>query len=149
MRKKVGLFLIFFLLLVGGWFALRPKEPIEAQRGSHSYMLLARLINGEARGEPYVGQVAVGAVILNRTRHPRFPNTVSGVVYQPRAFESVARGQIWTPVKRSSYRAAQAALSGWDPSGGAIYFWNPSKPVSRWIWSRRIISRIGRHVFGL
>jgi len=144
----VGLFIIFLLLVLGAWLALRPQEPTEAQRRtSYSYTLLARLINGEARGEPYVGQVAVGAVILNRAQHPRFPNTVAGVVYQPGAFESVSRGQIWTPVKSSSYRAAQAALSGWDPSGGAIYFWNPYKPVSRWIWSRRIISRIGKHVF--
>lgn len=145
MRRRIGLF-IFMLLLAGGiWFLTRPDEPtVDAQ---NSYTLLARLINGEARGEPFVGQVAVGAVILNRVQHPRFPNTVAGVTYQPGAFEAVSRGQIWAPVRRTSYRAAQAALSGWDPTGGAIYFWNPYKPVSRWIWTRRIITQIGKHVF--
>ena len=111
MRRRIGLF-IFMLLLAGGiWFLTRPDEPtVDAQ---NSYTLLARLINGEARGEPFVGQVAVGAVILNRVQHPRFPNTVAGVAYQPGAFEAVSRGQIWAPVRRTSYRAAQAALSGW------------------------------------
>ena len=133
------------LLILGGiWFLPKPQEPTVAQNNAS---LLTRAISGEARGESFVGQVAVGAVILNRVQHPRFPDTIAGVVYQPGAFESVSRGQIWNPVPSASVRAAQAALSGWDPTGGAIYFWNPYKPVSRWIWSRSIITQIGKHVF--
>lgn len=109
--------------------------------------LLARVIAAEAKGEPYEGQVAVGAVILNRVWDSRFPNTLAGVVYQTHAFESVSNGTIYQPVPASSRRAAQDALNGWDPSGGAVFFWNPSKPVSDWIWSRPIIKQIGNHVF--
>lgn len=110
--------------------------------------LLARVITGEAQGEPYEGQVAVAAVILNRVRHPSFPNTLAGVVYEPWAFESVDNGLIWarTP-SGTSYSAAWDALSGWDPSWGAIYFWNPATAVSWWVWTRPIITYIGRHVF--
>lgn len=112
--------------------------------------LLARVVAAEAEGEPFEGQVAVAAVILNRVRDPRFPNTLSGVVYQPHAFESVSNGLIWrrTP-SDEAYRAARAALNGWDPTQGALFFWNPSKPVSSWIWSRPIVARIGNHVFAL
>lgn len=109
--------------------------------------LLARVISAEAKGEPYEGQVAVGAVILNRVRDSRFPNTLAGVVYQTHAFESVSNGTIYQTPAASSVRAAQDALNGWDPSGGALFFWNPSKAVSKWIWSRPIIKRIGNHVF--
>lgn len=109
--------------------------------------LLARIVSAEARGEPYEGQVAVAAVLLNRVRDPRFPNTLAGVVYQTHAFESVANGQIYQPITASARRAASDALNGWDPSGGAVFFWNPTKPVSKWIWSRPIIKRIGDHVF--
>ncbi len=110
--------------------------------------LLARVINGEAEAEPYVGKVAVAAVILNRVRDSRFPNSLSGVIYQPLAFESVANGQIWRrPPSADSIRAAQDALNGWDPTYGAVFFWNPSKRVNPWVWSRKIISRIGNHVF--
>lgn len=109
--------------------------------------LLARVISAEAKGEPYEGQVAVGAVILNRVRDSRFPNTLAGVVYQTHAFESVSNGSIYQPATASTIRAARDALNGWDPSGGAIFFWNPSKPVTGWIWSRPIIKRIGNHVF--
>jgi len=110
--------------------------------------LLARVVAAEATGEPFAGQVAVAAVILNRVRHPQFPNTLSGVIYQPHAFESVSNGLIWrrTP-SAEAYRAAEQALNGWDPSWGALYFWNPSKPVSPWVWTRQIIVRIGNHVF--
>jgi N-acetylmuramoyl-L-alanine amidase len=111
--------------------------------------LIARLIMGEATGEPLAGQVAVGAVILNRVRSPEFPNTVAGVVYDPWAFESVENGLIWsrepTP---ENIRAAELALNGWDPTYGALFFWNPSKPVSPWIWTRSTIVQIGSHVFG-
>jgi N-acetylmuramoyl-L-alanine amidase len=109
--------------------------------------LLARIVSAEARGEPYEGQVAVAAVLLNRVRDSRFPNTVAGVVYQTHAFESVANGSIYLAPTASSRRAAQDALNGWDPAGGAVFFWNPAKPVSKWIWSRPIIKRVGNHVF--
>ena len=109
--------------------------------------LLARLISAEARGEPYVGQVAVGAVVLNRVRHPSFPSTVSGVIYQTDAFTCVSDGQFNQPIAESAYRAAQDALAGWDPSGGAIYYFNPATATSRWIWSRPLIVTIGNHRF--
>ena len=109
--------------------------------------LLARVISAEARGEPYSGQVAVGAVILNRVEHPSFPNTVAGVVYQPGAFTCMVDGQIDQPVAESAYRAAQEALNGADPSGGAIYYFNPSTATSSWIWSRPLIKVIGKHRF--
>ncbi|MBP2017040.1 N-acetylmuramoyl-L-alanine amidase [Symbiobacterium terraclitae] len=109
--------------------------------------LLARVVSAEARGEPYEGQVAVAAVILNRVRDSRFPNTLAGVVYQAHAFESVTNGTIYAPATSSAIRAAQDALNGWDPSGGALFFWNPQKASSGWIWTRPIIKRIGNHVF--
>ncbi len=110
--------------------------------------LLARVVAAEAEGEPFTGQVAVAAVILNRVRHPGFPNSLTGVIYQPHAFESVTNGLVWrrTP-SQEAYRAAQSALNGWDPTYGSTFFWNPSKPVSSWIWSRPIVVRIGNHVF--
>lgn len=109
--------------------------------------ILAKAITGEARGEPYVGQVAVGAVIINRTRHPEFPGTVAGVIFQPGAFTAVADGQIYLEPTDSALRAARDALNGWDPSGGAIYYYNPAKATSSWIWSRPIIKVIGNHYF--
>ena len=109
--------------------------------------LLARLISAEARGEPYEGQVAVGAVVLNRVKHPSFPNTISGVIYQHEAFTCVYDGQFDQPVAESAYRAARDALNGWDPSYGAIYYFNPSTATSAWIWSRPEIVTIGRHKF--
>jgi len=110
--------------------------------------LLARVVAAEAEGEPFAGQVGVAAVVLNRVQHPGFPNTLTGVIYQPHAFESVSNGLIWrrTP-SEEAIRAAQSALNGWDPTYGSIFFWNPSKPVSSWIWSRPIVVRIGNHVF--
>ncbi len=112
-----------------------------------SLALLARVISAEARGEPYSGQVAVGAVILNRVEHPSFPNTIAGVVYQPGAFTCMVDGQIDQPVASSALRAAQEALNGSDPSGGAIYYFNPSTATSAWIWSRPLIKVIGKHRF--
>lgn len=117
------------------------------QDSSGDVYLLARLISAEARGEPYVGQVAVGAVVLNRVRHPSFPSTVSGVIYQTDAFTCVSDGQFNEPIAESAYRAAQDALGGWDPSGGAIYYFNPATATSRWIWSRPLIVTIGNHRF--
>ena len=109
--------------------------------------LLARVINGEARGEPYEGQVAVGAVVLNRVDHPSFPNTIAGVVYQKGAFTAVDDGQINAQMYASSRRAARDALNGWDPTGGAIYYYNPKTATNKWIRTREVICTIGDHVF--
>ncbi len=109
--------------------------------------LLAKIISAEARGEPYVGQVAVGAVILNRIEHPSFPDTLSGVIYQPGAFTAITDGQFEQPVSESAYKAAKDALNGWDPSGGAIYYYNPDRAISSWIFSRPTITVIGKHRF--
>lgn len=109
--------------------------------------LLASLISAEARGEPYSGQVAVGAVVLNRIKHPSFPNTLPGVIYQSGAFTCITDGQFNQPVAESAYRAARDALNGVDPSGGAIYYFNPSTATSSWIWSRPLITVIGKHRF--
>lgn len=114
---------------------------------SNDIALLARLISAEARGEPYVGQVAVGAVVLNRMEHPSFPNTLSGVIYQAGAFTCITDGQFNEPVADSAYKAAQDAINGWDPSGGAIYYFNPVTATSKWIWSRPLIVTIGKHRF--
>lgn len=111
------------------------------------YNLLARLISAEARGESYTGQVAVGAVVLNRVEHPSFPNTISGVVYQKGAFSCLDDGQFNQPVAENCYRAAQDALNGWDPSGGAIYYYNPVTATNKWIRSRPVIVKIGKHLF--
>jgi N-acetylmuramoyl-L-alanine amidase len=110
--------------------------------------LLAKAINGEARGEPYTGQVAVGAVILNRVKHASFPNTIAGVIYQPGAFEAVANGQVNAKLVESSVKAARDALNGWDPTGGCRYYWNPATATSKWIWSRKVEKKIGKHWFG-
>ena len=118
-----------------------------AQRSSGDVNLLARLISAEARGEPYNGQVAVGAVVLNRMKHPSFPNTMSGVIYQPGAFTCMADGQFNQPVADSAYQAARDALNGWDPTGGAIYYFNPATATSKWIWSRPLLVTIGKHRF--
>lgn len=115
--------------------------------GSSDYQLLARIISAEARGEPYIGQVAVGAVILNRVEHPSFPDSIAGVVYQPGAFTAITDGQINQPVSESAYRAAKEALNGNDPTGGAIYYYNPSKTSNKWIRSRPVITQIGDHLF--
>ena len=111
------------------------------------YQLLARIISAEARGEPYIGQVAVGAVVLNRVEHPSFPDTIAGVVYQPGAFTAITDGQINEEVYESSKRAAKEALNGSDPSGGAIYYFNPDKTSNKWIRTRPVIKRIGNHLF--
>jgi len=111
--------------------------------------LMARAINGEARGEPYEGQVAVGAVILNRVKSSSFPNTIAGVIYQSGAFTAVADGQINVAIAEGStvLKAAQDAMNGWDPTGGAIYYFNPNTATNKWIWSRPLIKTIGKHRF--
>lgn len=109
--------------------------------------LLARAVYGEARGEPYAGQVAVAAVILNRVRSSKFPNTVSGVIYQKGAFTAVSDGQINLTPASSAYNAARDALNGWDPTNGCLYYYNPATATSKWIWSLKVEVRIGRHSF--
>lgn len=109
--------------------------------------LLARLIYGEARGESFTGQVAVGAVVMNRVKSSSFPNTVSGVIYQPYAFTAVADGQINLSPDATAIKAAKQAMNGYDPSYGALYYYNPSTATSSWIFSRKTIVTIGNHVF--
>ncbi|MDK2888580.1 N-acetylmuramoyl-L-alanine amidase [Desulfofundulus australicus DSM 11792] len=127
-----------------------PGEPAGVSRGvtnRDEVYLLARVIEGEAADEPLLGKVAVGAVILNRTRCAAFPNSLAGVIYQPHAFESVSNGQYNRPVSEESLQAAMMAMCGWDPTGGCLYFWNPAKPVNPWIWTRDVVTQIGRHIF--
>ncbi len=114
---------------------------------SSNVNLLAKLIYGEARGEPYSGQVAVGAVVMNRVRSSSFPNTISGVIYQSGAFDAVRDGQINLVADATAKKAAQDAINGWDPSYGAIYYFNPSTATNKWIWSRPMTITIGRHRF--
>ena len=122
-----------------------------AQNGSQTsdIQLLARAINGEARGEDYEGQVAVGAVILNRVKHPDFANTIAGVIYEPGAFTAVSDGQINHPIDESStvYKAARDAMNGWDPTNGCVYYFNPNTATNKWIWSKTIVKTIGKHNF--
>lgn len=139
-----GLVVIFIAVFGGGEVV---SQGVAGTR-SEDLDLLARVIEAEAQGEPYVGQVAVGAVILNRVRHAEFPNTLSGVIFQPYAFESVSNGLIWRrSPSEEARRAAADALNGWDPTYGSIFFWNPYKPVTPWIWSRPVVVQYGNHVF--
>lgn len=118
-----------------------------SSNNSSNVNLLARLIYGEARGEPYTGQVAVGAVVMNRVKSSSFPNTLSGVIYQSGAFDAVKDGQINLSPNSTAKKAAQDAINGWDPSYGAIYYFNPSTATNKWIWSRPMTITIGRHRF--
>ncbi|MDR1261930.1 MAG: spore cortex-lytic enzyme [Oscillospiraceae bacterium] len=111
--------------------------------------ILARIIHGEARGEPYIGKVAVAAVVLNRVRNASFPNTVAAVVYQSGAFDAVSDGQIWLTPNDESWRAARDALNGWDPTYGCLYYFNPQTATNAWIWSREVRLKIGRHWFAI
>jgi N-acetylmuramoyl-L-alanine amidase len=121
--------------------------PSSGNTASGDVYLLARAVYGEARGEPYSGEVAVAAVILNRVASSKFPNTIAGVIYQPGAFTCVSDGQINLTPDDTAIRAARDAMAGWDPSGGAIYYFNPNTATSAWIWSRPVITVIGRHRF--
>ena len=118
-----------------------------SSNNSSNVNLLARVVYGEARGEPYTGQVAVAAVVLNRVKSSKFPNSISGVVYQSGAFDAVADGQINMTPDTTAKKAAQDALNGWDPSYGAIYYFNPSTATNKWIWSRQMTVTIGKHRF--
>ena len=111
--------------------------------------LLARLVSGEARGEPYIGQVAVAAVVLNRVRSDEFPDTISGVIFQPGAFDAVWDGQFDMTPTDSAVRAARDAMNGWDPTGGCVYYYNPSTATNEWIWTRQVQLTIGRHAFAI
>ena len=144
---------ILSVVLIGNLFSknlFTEKAVAASNSGTTSdVQLLARAINGEARGEPYEGQVAVGAVILNRVKASNFPNTISGVIYQPGAFTAVSDGQINVALEDEStvVKAARDALNGWDPTGGAIYYFNPDTATNKWIWSRPHIKTIGKHRF--
>ena len=114
---------------------------------SSNLNLLARCVYAEARGEPYTGQVAVAAVVLNRVRISKFPNSISGVIYQPLAFTAVADGQINLTPNDTAYKAAKDALNGWDPTNGCLYYYNPATATSKWIWSLKVELKIGKHHF--
>lgn len=156
-RRYITAFFVLVLLICmptlifGGLpgFPERGDAYAQGAGGTSEEQLLARAINGEARGEPYVGQVAVGAVIINRTKDSRFPKTIAGVIYQPGAFTAVDDGQISTPIDPNSTvaKAARDALNGWDPTDGCVYYWNPATATSSWIWSRQILKQIGKHCF--
>lgn len=151
--KILALMLVTILIICGIYLVNSEKDGNKSYAASSNsnsdLQLMARAINGEARGEPYEGQVAVGAVILNRVRSSSFPNTIAGVIYEPGAFTAVADGQINVPIAEDStvYKAAQDALNGWDPTGGAIYYFNPDTATNKWIWSRPLIKQIGKHRF--
>ena len=151
MKRDSKSFLILCAILAVVSFVIITQDSYGQNTGRTSdAQLLARAINGEARGEPYEGQVAVGAVILNRVKSPDFPNTIAGVIYQRGAFTAVADGQINVPIDPNStvYKAAQDALNGWDPTHGCLYYWNPATATSKWIWSRKVVVKIGKHNFG-
>lgn len=149
--KKIISTALALVMAVGAILYYPAAKPAYAvvNASSSDTQLLARAVNGEARGEPYEGQVAVAAVILNRVSHSSFPNSISGVIYQPGAFTAVSDGQINVPIAENStvYKACQDALNGWDPSGGAIYYFNPDTATNSWIWSRPLIVQIGKHRF--
>lgn len=156
MKKIVKTSIIFSCISIAALIIIiqifSQKSTVKAASKSNStsdVQLIARAINGEARGEPYEGQVAVGAVILNRVKSSQFPNTIAGVIYQSGAFTAVADGQINVPIAEGStvVKAAQDALNGWDPTGGAIYYFNPATATNKWIWSRPLIKTIGKHRF--
>lgn len=155
MKNKKTATIILALTIFGGCMMIGPGAVFKmwnayAQNSSVSEVqLLARAINGEARGESYEGQVAVGAVILNRTRDANFPKTIAGVIYQPGAFTAVEDGQINVPIDSNSkvMEAARDAMDGWDPTDGCIYYWNPATATSSWIWSRQVVKKIGKHNF--
>ena len=149
--KRINIFLIVISIIVVLIIFGKKNENFAQGGGGQTsdVQLLARAINGEARGENYEGQVAVGAVILNRVKHPDFPNTIAGVIYQPGAFTAVSDGQINEPISENStvYKAAQDAMNGWDPTNGCVYYFNPNTATNSWIWSKSIVKQIGKHNF--
>ncbi len=156
MKQILKILFLFILLIAIVTFIILFSNNISEQNISYAtgnntsdVQLMARAINGEARGEPYEGQVAVGAVILNRVKSSKFPNTISGVIYQSGAFTAVSDGQINHPIAEDStvFKAARDALNGWDPTGGCIYYFNPATATNKWIWSRPTVKTIGKHRF--
>ena len=149
MKKTFLLILLILVLIVLSFIFVEHKDYARGSGQTSDIQLLARAINGEARGESYEGQVAVGAVILNRVKHPSFPNTIAGVIYEPGAFTAVSDGQINHPIDENStvYKAARDAMNGWDPTNGCIYYFNPNTATNKWIWSKPIIKTIGKHNF--
>ena len=149
----ISLIVIMLFTICGIIVENNPKKTdityAKTSNSTSDIQLMARAINGEARGEPYEGQVAVGAVILNRVKDSRFPNTIAGVIYQSGAFTAVADGQINQPIKEDStvYKAARDAMNGWDPTGGCVYYFNPVTATNKWIWSRPVTIVIGNHRF--
>ena len=156
LMKKCGIPVIFILTLITlivtfTVISIITAKNVKASNSGNTsdIQLLARAINGEARGEPYEGQVAIGAVILNRVKDSRFPNTIAGVIYQSGAFTAVTDGQINDPISEGStvVKAARDAMNGWDPTDGAVYYFNPDTATNKWIWSRPLIKTIGKHRF--
>lgn len=156
MKKTLKLTILIILILgsimgIVILFDINSADTIYAAggNGSSDLQLMARAINGEARGEKYEGQVAVGAVILNRVKDSQFPNTIAGVIYEKGAFTAVADGQINVSIKEGStvLKAAQDAINGWDPTNGCIYYFNPDTATNKWIWSRPLVKTIGKHRF--
>ncbi len=156
MKNLIKIIILFLILLIFAIAIIVLDNNLVEQNVSYAassntsdVQLMARAINGEARGEPYEGQVAVGAVILNRVKSSQFPNTIAGVIYQSGAFTAVADGQINVPIAEGStvYKAARDAMNGWDPTGGCIYYFNPSTATNKWIWSRPQVKTIGKHIF--
>lgn len=153
------LLLLVSLILHFTWQADQPAKnslieksgPAPVSRGAsisrEELYLMARVIEGEAADEPYTGKVAVGAVIINRTQNADFPKSITRVVFEPDAFEAVTNGQYNRPVTPQSVQAARDAVNGADPTGNSLYYWNPEKATSTWVWSRPISTSIGRHIF--
>ena len=154
-RLLAGLLIICILgvgLYYGDFIGEEPVLPVQGKVGeprADDVWLISRMVVAEARGEPFLGQVAVAAVIVNRVRSPKFPGTVSGVIYQPGAFSPISDGAFWRVNPTEEHlRAARYALNGWDPTSGATFFWNPATSTSPWIWGRKVITKIGKHFFG-
>lgn len=152
-RRLIFMSIVVILVAITITFTSLNTKEVYAEDASNTseyeVKLLARLINGEARGEPYIGQVAVGAVIMNRVKSSDFPNTISGVIYQKGQFTAISDGQFDAAIEKDStvFKAAQDAINGTDPTNGAIYYYNPKKTTSKWIYSRPVIKTIGEHVF--
>jgi len=151
MTKRTYLFCLYAILIgfVLTVVTMNLTYAKPSANNNNDVQLLARCVNGEARGEPYIGQVAVAAVILNRTKHPSFPNTIAGLIYQPGAFTAVSDGQINVPIDPNSqvFKACQDAMNGYDPTDGCIYYYNPEKTTNKWIYSRQVVKTIGKHKF--
>lgn len=158
MKNKLTacIFLLLFLALIIN-FVYAENRKVESSTsttnnsGDSMVELLARLINGEARGEEYIGQVAVGAVIMNRVKSASFPNTIAGVIYQPDQFTCVKDGQFDVAIDENStvYKAAQDAMNGVDPTNGALFYYNPKKTKNKYLFSLKTVTTIGEHVFAV